>query len=102
MGAVRRREHGAFPRSRMKIAFIRWWDACSVEAAEPNTPASPELTELRAAGFVLAESDTAVLVGLETCGDGTPGRWRLNIPKVNIIERFDTDIPGIAESEEAK
>lgn len=81
----------------MIIAYIRWWDAQSVEAAEPHVPAVPELCELRAAGFVLAESDAAVLIGLETVANGGPGRWRLNIPKVNIIERFDTEIPGGAD-----
>ena len=78
----------------MTVTYIRWWDALSVEAAEPHTPAVPELCELRAAGFVLNESAAAVLIGMETGADGSPGRWRLNIPKINIIERFDAEIPG--------
>jgi len=41
-------------------------------------------------GFLLAENDDAVLIGMEHQADDThPGRWRLNISKVSIIERRD-------------
>lgn len=78
----------------MKITYIRWRDACSVEAADATPrPAVPELSELIEVGILLAENDDAVLIGMESQADDTrPGRWRLNIPKASIIERRDVDM----------
>ena len=75
----------------MTVTYIRWQDACSVEAmASEEYPAKPELSELITTGFLLAEDDHAVLVGMELQADDTaPGRYRFNIPKVAIIERRD-------------
>ncbi|MGD0497545.1 MAG: hypothetical protein ABSC23_03815 [Bryobacteraceae bacterium] len=74
----------------MTLTFVRWRDACSVEAVDALRPAVPELSELCEVGFLLAENDEAVLIGMEHQADDTrPGRWRLNIPKVSIIERRD-------------
>jgi hypothetical protein len=78
----------------MTVTYVRWKDACSVEAAD-STPraAVPELSELCEVGFLLAESDEALLIGMESQADDTrPGRWRLNIPKSGIIERRDVDL----------
>ncbi len=77
----------------MVISYIRWRDACSVEAADAPRPAVPELSELCEVGFLLAENDDAVLIGMEHQADDThPGRWRLNVPKVSILERRDVPI----------
>jgi hypothetical protein len=74
----------------MIVTYIRWRDACSVEAADGPRAAVPELSELCEVGFLLAENDDAVLIAMEHQADDThPGRWRLNIPKVSIIERRD-------------
>jgi len=73
----------------MTVTYIRWADACAKEAADAPA-AIPELSELAEVGFLLAEDDNSVLIGMEMDLDGThPGRWRLNIPKVNIKERRD-------------
>jgi hypothetical protein len=76
------------------VTYIRWRDACSVEAADATPrPAVPELSEVCEVGYLLAENDEAVLIGMEHQADDThPGRWRLNIPKAAIIERRDTDM----------
>ena len=77
----------------MTLTFLRWRDACAVEAADTPRPATPELSELCEVGFLLAENDEAVLIGMEHQADDTrPGRWRLNVPKVSIIERRDMEL----------
>lgn len=74
------------------VTFIRWFDACQKEAADAGE-AIPEVTELVEVGFLLAETDEAVLIGMEQESEGAqPGRWRLNIPKVNIRERRDVPL----------
>lgn len=77
----------------MTVTYIRWQDACAKEAADAPE-AIPELTELCEVGFLLGETDEAVLIGMEMepGGDQHPGRWRLNIPKVNIKERRDVTV----------
>ena len=77
----------------MTVTFIRWHDACSVEAADVGRAAIPELSELCEVGFLLAEDEQAVLIGMEHQVDDTrPGRWRLNIPTASIIERRDMEL----------
>ena len=78
----------------MTVTLVRWKDACSVEAADLTPrPAVPELSELSEVGFLLAENDEALLIGMESQADDThPGRWRLNIPKSSIIERRDMSL----------
>jgi hypothetical protein len=52
--------------------------------------------ELQEIGFLLDETDEAVALGMELDGDGgdnMAGRWRLHVPKCNIIERKDFDLP---------
>lgn len=76
----------------MIVTFIRWHDANAVEAADAPD-ATPELVELVEVGFLLGETDEAVLIGMEAeSGSNHPGRWRLNIPKVNIKERRDMPV----------
>lgn len=75
----------------MIVCYIRWKDACAKEAADAPE-AIPELAELCEVGFLLAETDDAVLIGMEQSSDSHPGRWRLNIPKVNILERRDVPL----------
>lgn len=77
----------------MIVTYIRWQDACAKEAADAPEPV-PELTELVEVGFLLGETDEAVLIGMEMEPDGSQhaGRWRLNIPKVNIKERKDVTV----------
>lgn len=81
----------------MTIVYIRWKDACTQEAAEPHTPADPMLADLREVGFLVGETDEAVCLATEMDENGKPGRWRLHIPKVNIIEErrttFDRAFP---------
>ena len=76
------------------VVYLRWKDACSEEAAEPNTkvPDSP-LVELREVGWLIAESEEAVSIAMELEPDGSPSRWRLHIPKTNILERIDFEVP---------
>jgi hypothetical protein len=74
----------------MKMTLIRWHDACSVEALGASTPARAGLSDLTEVGFILDETEDAVLIGMELSNDDTDaGRWRLNIPKGQIKERLD-------------
>jgi hypothetical protein len=78
----------------LTLTMIRWRDACSVEANSVDPIAAvPELSELITTGWLLAEDEQAVLVGMELQADDTrPGRWRFNVPKSGIIERRDIEI----------
>lgn len=69
------------------IVLVVWKDACSQEAAGPHTEVEPGLVVLREVGFLLGESDEAITIGMEVSDDATAGRWRLHIPRVNIISR---------------
>jgi hypothetical protein len=85
------------------LCFIHWRDACTEEAADPNTPISPNpLVDLYEWGWLIQETDEAVSLAMEWVSaqagnlaeaGGRAGRYRLHIPKVNIIERknYDTD-----------
>jgi hypothetical protein len=78
----------------MTLCFLRWRDACAVEASDATPrPPTPELAELCEVGFLLGETDDVVLIGMEISGEDThPGRWRLNVPKNSIIERRDYQV----------
>jgi hypothetical protein len=73
----------------MKLAYIRWKDAVAEEAADGlSHPPIAELVELQEVGFLLDENDEAVQIGMEMGADPgvRPGRWRLHIPRVSIME----------------
>lgn len=71
------------------LTAIRWRDACQREAVDSPAP-TPELAELVTVGFLIAETDDIVLVGMEWgAEDVHPGRYRFNIPKANIVERWN-------------
>ena len=75
----------------LMLTCVRWLDAQSHEAADAPE-AKPELAELCEVGFVLAETDEVLLIGMEHSVDAHPGRWRLHIPKNAIVERRDVTI----------
>lgn len=70
------------------IVYIRWKDAVSEEATQPVSEAKARLVELHEVGFLLNETEEAVVIGMERHGDADvqPGRWRLHIPRVSIVE----------------
>jgi hypothetical protein len=73
----------------MKLAYIRWKDAVAEEAADGlSHPSHAELVELQEIGFLLDENDEAVEIGMELSDAPglRPGRWRLHIPRVSIVE----------------
>lgn len=75
----------------MTLTYIKWRDASSQDTAS-NEPPKPELVDLEEIGFLLAENDEAIQIAMEHCPAGTHGsRYRLNIPKINILERLDLD-----------
>ena len=79
----------------MKVAYIRWKDAVSEEAADGLAhPSHAELVELQEVGFLLDENDEAVEIGMELSDapDLRPGRWRLHIPRVSIEEMRVIDL----------
>ena len=76
----------------MIITYVRWRDAVS-EDATASSKAVAALVELCEVGFLLAETDEVVTIGMEHHCDGevSPGRWRLHVPKVSIVERRDVE-----------
>ena len=78
----------------VKVAYIRWRDACTEEAPD-SAPVVPALAELQEIGFLLGETEEVVTIGMERGNDEAAHRWRLHIPKVNIIERYDFDLTQV-------
>jgi hypothetical protein len=70
----------------MKLAYIRWRDAVADEA--DNEPLGEQrLAELHEVGFYLGETADAVSIAMEHQeGAVHPGRWRLHVPKSQIVE----------------
>ena len=74
----------------MVLTYIRWRDACAEAAADPGHPISEQpLIDLKEVGWLIAETEESVSIALELEPDDTPGRWRLHIPKANVLERRD-------------
>lgn len=77
------------------LTYIRWHDASYVDAGEEPEPCA-ELSDLSEVGFLITENEKAVQIGIESSNDGThPGRWRVSIPKVNIVERKDVSFDSV-------
>lgn len=77
------------------LTYIRWHDASYKDAADSPEPI-PDLSDLTEIGFLLGENEKAVLLGMEMDNDGSaPGRWRLSIPKINIVERKDVSFDSV-------
>ena len=66
----------------MILAWIKWRDALAVEG--DNLPPQAALAPLESIGFLLHETEEAVLIGMESAGPAA-GRWRLNIPRGQIV-----------------
>lgn len=48
------------------ITYIHWRDACIEEAADPDTPISPDpLVDLYEVGYLIAETEDAVSIAME-------------------------------------
>lgn len=72
---------------RLPIVLVTWLDAVQQEAGAPGTPSAPGLAELHEVGFLIDESPTVLLIGMEGESNGCePGRWRLHIPKNSITD----------------
>ena len=71
----------------MRLAHIRWRDAVA-EGGDLSTAPHAALVELEEVGFLLDENEEAVVIGMErhAAADVMPGRWRLHIPRVSIVE----------------
>lgn len=77
------------------LTYIRWQDASYCDASESPEPAA-ELSDLSEVGFLITENEKAVQIGIECDNDGThPGRWRVTIPKINIVERKDVSFDSV-------
>ena len=77
----------------MTLTYICWHDACTEEAVDPGAPVPEQpLIELREIGWLIGESETSVSIAMELESDDTPARWRLHIPKGQIIERREMDL----------
>jgi hypothetical protein len=74
------------------LTYVHWRDACTEEAADPATPVSDHpLVDLHEVGWLIAETDESVSIAMELEPHLAPGRWRLHIPKCNILERINFD-----------
>jgi hypothetical protein len=81
-----------------QIQLITWLDAASHDAIEPDTPVDSGLARLQTTGFLIGESDTTVVLGMEVgAEDVAPGRFRFTIPKAAIISRLDLRVPMAAK-----
>lgn len=78
----------------MKLCWVRWKDAVAEEASLQAT-GTAKLATLEEVGWLLDENTEGVLIGMErnTEEDMEPGRWRLHIPKVAIVEMRVFEMP---------
>lgn len=86
----------------MKIAYIRWLDACTEEADSPHSEVTPGLVELREVGFLLGENERAVTIGMEFDGEAAPGRFRLHIPRNSIQEMKVVEVATFLRARDPK
>lgn len=71
----------------MTIAYCLWKDACQEQADEPGLPILDDpLVTLQEIGWLISENEDSISLAMELESNGEPGRWRLHIPKQNIIE----------------
>lgn len=70
-----------------QILKVVWRDACSEEAALPVNETVSGLVELTEVGWLIAESEESITLGMELSEGAHPGRWRLHIPKVCIVSQ---------------
>lgn len=79
----------------MRVALITWRDAVALEAADDDGQAKAQVAILTECGFLIDESPEAVMIGMENhedTGDVKPGRWRLSIPRQNILKMYVVDV----------
>lgn len=80
----------------MTLAYIRWKDACQEAADDPAIPeidTTSPLVELEEVGWLIDETPESVSIGMEhDVASQTYGRWRLHIPRVNILELRTMDL----------
>jgi len=71
----------------MLITYIIWRDAI-VDANDYGEPPKASTARLEEVGWLLDENEESVLIGMEHHSEEEveTGRWRLSIPKVNIIQ----------------
>lgn len=90
----------------MKVAYVRWRDACVQHADYEDhlKPVEPGLSELAEVGFLLAENDEAIVLGMEQVMDEetAPGRFRLHIPKGQIVEMRTAEIESAFKTRRRK
>ena len=80
----------------LTLTYIRWKDACYRDATFSLEAPKAELSDLSEIGFLLDETDEAVLIGMEHSNDDSDhGRGHLNIPKINIVERKDIPFDSV-------
>ena len=76
-----------------RLVYIRWRDAMTDEGGEH--PPLAELAELEELGWLLAQTEEAIQIGMELEpqleGLTGAGRWRLTIPKSGIVEMKEVD-----------
>ena len=71
----------------MNVCYIMWRDAV-VDANDEGEPPQAKTAILHEVGWLLDENEEAVLIGMEFHEEDEvqTGRWRLSIPKINILE----------------
>lgn len=78
----------------MKLCYIVWRDAQQEACEDPHRKVVPSLVELHEVGWLLAEDDDIVVIGMEmdSHGEVEPGRWRLHVPKAMIQQMKVVDL----------
>ena len=76
----------------MVLAFIKWKDAMTDPDPHPG-PVQAELYPLSEIGYLVAETDEVVTICMELdTATEHPGRFRLHIPRVNIISMKTVEV----------
>lgn len=80
----------------MTICYVLWRDACQEDSATGGPVSDQPLVDLQEVGWLIGETDESLSIAMELEADGTTAaRWRLHIPKVNILERRNFDMDAL-------
>jgi hypothetical protein len=81
-----------------KIALVEWRDAMMVDGNQEVA----ELAELTEVGYLLSETEEAVMIGMEDPDGMIEGRWHLSIPRNCITSMKTVDVEKAFNSKSKK
>lgn len=76
----------------VKLVYVEWWDSCGPGFWTMAHDISPEMTTVESVGWVLTETDAAIVLGSHNGAEQTYGP--LTIPKCAIKRQIELTVPA--------